>query len=343
MPPLWQLISEYQYLFSNPRKHAERLLHARNEAHRQPLLNLQIARAYMLAGDPAMVTRNWQVVMDKMIQTKSGPTRYRWIMACKDAAFDTLRALKLIDTRAEHFIDVLKEGTVSTNVYLRRLHNFALDTNWLLLPALAKNQWPRPRYRPKRGITLEEHERIVRREMNPEKQAYYKLIWHLGASQGDLVNLSAEDVDWQNRIISFERLKTRWRGQQPCVFSFGLEVAKILMGLPQTGLLFPHLKTQRASDRATHFKKRCRTAGVDGVTLHCYRYAWAERAKKSGYPERFAMQALGHNSAAVHRAYAKGARVTMPPLEDYEADSQASGKIIPFSGVNSPAASKNGG
>jgi hypothetical protein len=36
------------------------------------------------------------------------------------------------------------------------------------------------------------------------------------------------------------------------------------------------------------------------------------------YPERFAQMALGHNSKAVHRAYAKKAQVTLPPLEEYE-------------------------
>jgi len=75
----------------------------------------------------------------------------------------------------------------------------------------------------------------------------------------------------------------------------------------------------REGHRATHFKRTCKKAGVKGVTLHSYRYAWAERAKQAGYPERFAMQALGHNSAAVHRAYAKAVQVTIPPLEDYEA------------------------
>ena len=34
-----------------------------------------------------------------------------------------------------------------------------------------------------------------------------------------------------------------------------------------------------------------------------YRYARAERAKTVGYPERFAQEALWHNSKAVHRAY----------------------------------------
>jgi hypothetical protein len=36
------------------------------------------------------------------------------------------------------------------------------------------------------------------------------------------------------------------------------------------------------------------------------------------YPERFAQEALGHNSKAVHRAYARKAKVMLPPLEDYE-------------------------
>ncbi|PYK98851.1 MAG: hypothetical protein DME19_10920, partial [Verrucomicrobia bacterium] len=53
-------------------------------------------------------------------------------------------------------------------------------------------------------------------------------------------------------------------------------------------------------------------------TLHSYRYAWAERARIAGYPERFAQEALGHHSPAVHRAYAKGVQVTVPPLETYE-------------------------
>ena len=38
------------------------------------------------------------------------------------------------------------------------------------------------------------------------------------------------------------------------------------------------------------------------VLLHGHRHAWAERALKCGYPERFAQQVLGHSSKAVHPA-----------------------------------------
>jgi integrase len=80
----------------------------------------------------------------------------------------------------------------------------------------------------------------------------------------------------------------------------------------------PTLRTVRASDRATEFKQRCESLGIHGITLHSYRYAWAERAKRAGYPERFAQEALGHNSKAVHRAYARQAKVELPSLGDYE-------------------------
>jgi hypothetical protein len=42
------------------------------------------------------------------------------------------------------------------------------------------------------------------------------------------------------------------------------------------------------------------------------------RAKIAGYPERFAQEALGHNSKAVHRAQAKRALMKIPSLEAYE-------------------------
>ena len=89
---------------------------------------------------------------------------------------------------------------------------------------------------------------------------------------------------------------------------------------------FEYLCTVRAGDRATEFKQRCDGLKISGVSLHSYRYAWAERAFKCGFPERFAQQALGHNSKAVHRAYAIHAEVTVPSLADWEKDWQENPK-----------------
>lgn len=201
--------------------------------------------------------------------------------------------------------------------------------NWLPWPLIPKRQWPAIRFKPKRAITWEEHFQIVAREKNPERKAFYQLTWHLGASQSDLAHLQAEDVDWAARIICFVRMKTRWRSQQPPQIRFGKEVEQILAALPKSGPLFPNLLPIKSEHRATEFRQRCHGLGIYGVTLHSYRYAWAERAKIAGYPERYAQLALGHNSQAVHRAYAKNAQVTLPPLEDYEKNA-AGAQIIPL-------------
>jgi hypothetical protein len=69
---------------------------------------------------------------------------------------------------------------------------------------------------------------------------------------------------------------------------------------------------------------------------------------KCGFPERFAQQALGHNSKAVHRAYAKRAEVTVPSLDDWEMEwgkhSQRSvqPKLLPVSFRSHSVLSNNG-
>ena len=46
------------------------LLHSKNEAHRQPVLNLQIARAYLAASDPQIATRNFPSALGRRLWTK---------------------------------------------------------------------------------------------------------------------------------------------------------------------------------------------------------------------------------------------------------------------------------
>jgi integrase len=301
-------------LHTTDRATALRLFHSRGEAQQQPAVNLQIARAYLAASDPQIAIRNWQFVMDEVVKLKKDQTQHRWQTAIKDKAFDNIRHLPLLETRPEHFLRVLEAGKVSTNVYLRRIHNFAVDMTWLPWPVLPKKRWPGVVFKEKRGITFEEHQAIVARELNSERKAFYQLAWHLGASQSDLACLEAENVDWENHIISCARKKTG----TVAIMRFDDEVAEILRDLPGRGPMFPYLRSVRAGDRATEFKQRCNGLGIQGVTLHSYRYAWAERAKTAGYPEQFAMENLGQNSKAVHRAYSRKAKVELPSLGEYE-------------------------
>jgi integrase len=308
----------FQSLKTKDKQEAERLLVALNEAGKQPAMNLSLARVYLKHSDPMVAERTWQHVLDEIIKLKSGPTQYRWQNAAKDKAFDLVRDRLLIETQAEQFLAVLKKGTVSTNAFLRKTHNFALDMNWLPAPVIPRRQWPPIRYGEKRAITLTEHLKIIAAEVNPERKVFYQLCWHLGASQGDIACLKGEDIDWANTTVSFFRKKTG----VPVLVHLGSEALNLLKDLPSEGQLFPYLSSVRAGDRATEFKQRCQQLKIEKVTLHSYRYAWAERAKTAGYPERFAQEALGHNSKAVHRAYAKRALVKIPSLEEYEKRNQ---------------------
>ena len=114
------------------KQEAVTLLNASNEANRQPFLNLQIARTYLMGTDPKMVTRTWQEVMEKVVSLKHGPTKHRWSIAIRDRAYDGIRRLPLLETRAEHFLKAMENDKPGTNVYLRRVHNFALGMDWLL-------------------------------------------------------------------------------------------------------------------------------------------------------------------------------------------------------------------
>lgn len=158
-----------------------------------------------------------------------------------------------------------------------------------------------------------------KREQNPERKAFYKLAWHLGASQSDLAFLNAEDVDWDNHVISYQRRKTG----SIAIMRLDRDMEEILRDLPSEGPLFPYLRSVDSGDRATEFKQRCDGLNIKGVSLHSYRYAWAERAKTAGYPERYAQVNLGHNSKAMARAYSRKAPVEMPALSEYERQQKA--------------------
>lgn len=303
---------------------AHTLPHAKNEAYRQPTLNLHIAHAYLSATDPETSQRTWQSVMDEMAKTKRGPTLHRHHSAMKDAAFDRIRKLPILETQPVHLMRVFEEGCVSTNIFLRRLHNFAMGVNWLPWPILGKKGWPKIVFKEKRAITQKEHLAILSLEKNAERLAFYECCWHLGGAQTDIAFLKTEDVDWEARVVSFERRKTG----SVSIIHFGAELERVLQALPRFGSLFPNHRKLTEGHRAKEFWRACQRACVSGVSPQCYRYAWAERAKICGYPERFAQEALAHQSKAVHRAYARKAQITLPSLENYEKKAQQAKPVL---------------
>jgi len=302
------------------REDAEKLLHAKNETARQPHLNRELGRLYIKAADPAMATRTWQDVIDSYCGRHhlrdSSQDRTRRAFAGKQ--FDSIRKVIVTETSTEAFLSLLEKArNASTNHYLRRLHNYATNLGWLPWQIVPKATWPRPSTKRRRGITAQEHGRIIAAESNLERRRYYELLWLTGASQSDAADLTADRVDWDNGILAFSRKKLR-PDDPPCILRIGPKLAALLRELPQQGPLFPTIRNIEQKQRSAEFCRRCRLLNLRGISLHSYRHGWAERAEISGMPERYAMAALGHASKAVHRAYARAAAVAVPSLEVYE-------------------------
>jgi integrase len=304
---------------------ATQLLAAKMQSILQPILNLRMAKVYLSGADPQALKRTWRDVLNCMIESKRGDNRARWVRMDRHRPLVSLWNVIVIQTTAEDFMRCLNKGSVTTNKFLRVMRNYALDFGWLPNPVIPTRHWPAVKYGAKRAITAEEHSHIIARELNPERRAFYEMAWLTGAAQTDLANLTDSCIDWVEKKLAFCRRKT---GTDVVQF-FGPETGRVLLDLPQSGPLFPYLKTVRASDRATEFKQRCEGLGITGATLHSYRYAWAERAAKCGYPQRHAMKALGHASKSVSQAYAKRAEVIVPSLEEYEQAAREK-KIISF-------------
>ncbi len=319
--------AEQGTLKTSDRREAERLLNAMNESHRVPTINLNLARAYLAAHDPKMAQRTWQAVMDEMAMHGIPTTQERCARGFRSKAYDPIRDKPLVQTTGDDLLAVVHANGNCVAHYLRRLHNLALGLSWLPWPILAKRAWPKIQSQSKRAVTAEEHAAVIASEKNRERRAYYELLYETGAAQTDAANLTAEDIDWQNSVLVYRRKKLG-PFSEPARLTIGTKLRSLLESLPHSGDLFPNIKGSSANHRSAEFRRRCRIAGVNEVSLHSYRYAWAQRAKACGYPQRFAQEALGHNSRAVHEAYAKGALVVLPALDEYEQVHAA--KLIPL-------------
>jgi integrase len=307
-------------LHTSDKEEAIRILQAKNDAFRQPALNLSIAKAYLVGADPRFSERTWGFVMQEYGLNGRESTRARRDRAVKSKVFDPIRNRKLVQTTAEDFQAVIRGGGAFTNHFLRCLHNLALGMGWLVGPVIPPKLWPKIKKTPKRAVTPAEHQKIIESETNEERRHYYELLWEIGAAQTDAANLTAANIDWDTRILSFHRQKTG----ELCMLEIGSRLETLLRSLPAKGPLFPKISQMLDKWRSAEFCRRCRILKIEGISLHSYRYSWASRAKQFGMPERFAQGALGHASVAVHREYARDGAVICPSLEEYER------KIVPL-------------
>ena len=105
---------------------AKQIVLAKNQAERQPVLNLQIAKAYIAGTDSGIATRTWQKAMDALIATKEDANQLRWQSAAKDKALKPLLSCVIIETSSK----------------FGRLAGFGGDTYGRWNPKLRCRVWP---------------------------------------------------------------------------------------------------------------------------------------------------------------------------------------------------------
>ncbi len=225
--------------------------------------------------------------------------------------WDVLKKTPICETTDLDFLALMKQGGTFTQECLKTLQNYALDQRDLDRPVLSKKWWPKRPKKAQRAITLDEHRVLVANIHGIHWSRYLELLWETGASQGDAAGFRLEFI--KNGVLEYRRQKTGSRA----AFQLSEKAQQIVVAATlgrETGFILPSIQRLCSKDRAHLFRKQCKRLGVEGVTLHSYRYSWAERAFEQGVDERRAKIGLGHNSSAVHQYYAKGASVVAPAL-----------------------------
>lgn len=301
-----------QSLKTSNRSEAQRLVAAKNEAINNAQFTLAIGQTYLAVTDAQILTRTWKEVMDVVVVRGGSSTQSRCQRAFRAPVFKKISQKPILQTTASDFLAMLADGRSSTRHYLKLLHSAAFDLGWLAgRTILTRKAWTPVNPKPKRAITWDEHCKIIRAEKSRERQLFYEILWETGASQTDASRFSNANVDWTNNTFVYCRAKT---GQQATI-AIGERLQSILEELPEAGFFFPKLIQMSSTDRAAEFNRRCKVVKIGGISLHSYRYAWAERAFRAGYPERFAQAALGHSSTVIHHSYARRAKVVCPALD----------------------------
>ncbi len=96
---------------------AKQLLAARNQAAAQPQLNRTMAKAYLSAKSPDLLTRTWAEVMEHYSVTGVESTRKRKATAFRSCPFALLRGITLMDTEAGHLLAVLQHERAGNSAH----------------------------------------------------------------------------------------------------------------------------------------------------------------------------------------------------------------------------------
>jgi hypothetical protein len=163
---------EQKSLGTSDKGEAKKLLDAMNSGQQSSSLNLQLGKAFITHADSKMAIRTWQEAIDEMSLRGQAVSQARYAREFKSPAYAIIRNKPIIETTGDDLRAVLKRGGAATNNYLRRLHNLALDNGWIQWHIIPPKKWGKTAKRPKRAITIEEHQRIIAAEQDNDERRH---------------------------------------------------------------------------------------------------------------------------------------------------------------------------
>ena len=123
------------------------------------------------------------------------------------------------------------------------------------------------------------HRALLTCARSQELRDFLELLWATGGTPHDLLGLSAENIDWGAKRLSFLPGK---RGASGPTLQISIQdrLEKALRRMPAQGKFFPQLDSMKVAAEFAHFRRTLPSLGE--ITPHSYRVARASRIMKGG-------------------------------------------------------------
>ncbi len=239
------------------------------------------------------------------LQPRILPKTYHDYETILDNAFLHMKGVELgtLRHRLNEYIHTRLEAGKSAKILNRtvglfkRMIDFGIQTKVITFNPIADMKFFKERRLPRRVLTSKEINDLL------EHSGKYAVIWLTFLSTGlrisELVNLTWNDVDLDNSIISVRGSKTD-AGVRTIPITPDLKVELKKMGGKREGFVFKtKLGTQFKNNLLKRFKERLDKAGIDreGLNIHSLRHTFATILASSNAHPKHIQALLGHKSA----------------------------------------------
>jgi len=160
-----------------------------------------------------------------------------------------------------------------------------------------------------RILTQEEFERICKHSIKHIRDIL-SMAYYTGMRRGEILNLTWDKVDLQERFINLEAEDTKDREKRSIPICG--ELYRMLKGIPKH-IHDPHVFTFRGqvvTDIRTGLRKACKKAGIlygrdvkDGFILHDCRHTFNTNMRRAGVQESVIMAITGHSTREMFDRY----------------------------------------